>query len=352
MILLVGSFPPPVGGVSIHCQRLYLALGELGFNLKFLQARSILSNLQSFLRFRSRANVIHIHVSSSFALSLYVFAALLLTRAEVLITIHSNYIRSRSIIEQILLDLSIAYSHRVIVLNQDSYNQVLKLNEATILSTSFIPYNIPERGSQGYLGLSYFCLSNDSKSTASLSQPFINEYSKVVSTTAWKLVYDNDLELYGVSDIIDLSKSFPSVLFVVSDPSREHLDLAERRSLFYQNVIYIVEPHRFVDVLSFSDLFIRNTTTDGDSISIRESLYMGVPVAASASVDRPIGCISYAKLSSNLLAHILFGDECLEQTPVKPEGRTCLPSATLCPGETNILDHYQATYASSLWIPQ
>ena len=352
MILLVGSLPPPVGGVSIHCQRLYLALGELGFNLKFLHAKSMLSNLQSFLWFRSRASVIHIHVSSSFALSLYVFAALLLTRAKVLITIHSNYMRSRSIIEQILLDFSIAYSHRVFVLNRDSYNRVLKLNRATILSSSFIPYHIPERGSQAYLGLNYFCLANDSKSRATLSHSLINEYSKVVSTTGWKLVYDNGVELYGISDIINLSKSFPSVLFVVSDPSREHLDLAERHGLHYHNVIYIVEPHRFVDVLSFSDLFIRNTTTDGDSTSIRESLYMGVPVAASASVDRPFGCISYAKLSINLLEHILFGDECPERTPIKPGGRACLPCSRLCPGETNILDYYQATYDSSLCVRQ
>ena len=43
----------------------------------------------------------------------------------------------------------------------------------------------------------------------------------------------------------------------------------------------------FCPILTISDLFLRPTLTDGDAVSIREALYLGVPVVASNAVKRP-----------------------------------------------------------------
>ena len=41
------------------------------------------------------------------------------------------------------------------------------------------------------------------------------------------------------------------------------------------------------------DLFLRPTSSDGDAVSVREALSLGVPVVASDCVPRPPGAVTY-----------------------------------------------------------
>ena len=43
----------------------------------------------------------------------------------------------------------------------------------------------------------------------------------------------------------------------------------------------------FIPVLRLTDVLLKPTNTDGDAISVREALYLGVPVVASDVVERP-----------------------------------------------------------------
>ena len=40
-------------------------------------------------------------------------------------------------------------------------------------------------------------------------------------------------------------------------------------------------------MLRLTDVLLKPTNTDGDAISVREALYLGVPVVASDVVERP-----------------------------------------------------------------
>ena len=46
-----------------------------------------------------------------------------------------------------------------------------------------------------------------------------------------------------------------------------------------------------------ANVFIRNTSTDGDSLSIHEALSKGVITYATDVVQRPVGVISYGQLT-------------------------------------------------------
>jgi glycosyltransferase involved in cell wall biosynthesis len=46
-------------------------------------------------------------------------------------------------------------------------------------------------------------------------------------------------------------------------------------------------------MISASDVFVRPTFTDGDSISVREALSLGIPVIASDCVERPDGVVLF-----------------------------------------------------------
>jgi glycosyltransferase involved in cell wall biosynthesis len=66
------------------------------------------------------------------------------------------------------------------------------------------------------------------------------------------------------------------------------------------NILFLTGNHSFFEVLKMSNCFIRNTSTDGDSLSIKEALYIGLPVIATDCVSRPKGVklINYNDISS------------------------------------------------------
>jgi hypothetical protein len=53
------------------------------------------------------------------------------------------------------------------------------------------------------------------------------------------------------------------------------------------NILLLPFLHDFNAVLKETDSMIRYTTTDGDSISVKEALYAGKSVIATNVVDRP-----------------------------------------------------------------
>ena len=76
------------------------------------------------------------------------------------------------------------------------------------------------------------------------------------------------------------------------------LDEGHRRDIYAQRKALGLESHWLIiedplpaaALYARSDLFVRPTITDGDSVSVRECLYFGVPVLASNATKRPEAC--------------------------------------------------------------
>jgi hypothetical protein len=104
-------------------------------------------------------------------------------------------------------------------------------------------------------------------------------------------------EIYGICDLIKKFNDTKKSLLIVSDPSGKYLEyLQSKKIIFNSNIFLISEPHDFFEIMKLSDAFIRNTTTDGDSLSIHEALFLGKLVFATDIVTRPENCIVYHKL--------------------------------------------------------
>ena len=112
-------------------------------------------------------------------------------------------------------------------------------------------------------------------------------------------------DVYGVGTILDtiakLKEARPDVGLVFyayeivplgPEPLRILAQEIKDRGLEEQILI-----HKSSDMMwpaiKLSDMMIRPTTTDGDSVAIRESLSMGVPVIASDCVPRPESVLTY-----------------------------------------------------------
>jgi glycosyltransferase involved in cell wall biosynthesis len=72
-------------------------------------------------------------------------------------------------------------------------------------------------------------------------------------------------------------------------------------------------------LISRCDVFLRPTLQDGDSISVREALSLGVPVVASDTGMRPAGAILFRPGDVDGMAANIEHAIATRQTPTAPE---------------------------------
>jgi glycosyltransferase involved in cell wall biosynthesis len=94
-----------------------------------------------------------------------------------------------------------------------------------------------------------------------------------------------------------LSHQVPGLGLAVFGPgTREEDFLADARALGVEALLEDfgeLEHPQTLALISRADAFVRPTTADGDSISVREALALGVPCVASDAAVRPAGAVTY-----------------------------------------------------------
>ena len=124
---------------------------------------------------------------------------------------------------------------------------------------------------------------------------------RLVINSAWKLVRGtDDADLYGFSSTIALARKLADVrddihflFFLGTPPSDEFSCSLVRQIQGLNNATLVMGNHVMWPALKHADLFLRTTSTDGDSVALREALYFGVPVVASDVTGRPVGVTLY-----------------------------------------------------------
>ena len=269
-----------IGGVSIHLERLFDHLRIKGYSFDFCDYKkeSILKIVKQILQHK----VIHIHPSNPFLRLFFVCVSKIFAK-KVLFTVHGNLGRF-STIENYIDRLAIQWSDIPIVINQNSYDKAIKWNNKVRLISAYIPPT-----SDGYI-------PNEVVDVIKKAQL---ENKTIVSTNASVRSYTNDgREIYGIDFLIDYFNSRDNYLLCVSDPSSQYLSFYQGKNL--NNVLIISEKHSFYAVMKLSDVMVRATATDGDSLSIREGLDLKIRVLATDSVSRPEGVMlfKYGDVSS------------------------------------------------------
>lgn len=277
-VLIIGILPPPIGGVSIHLQRLIREIDIKGknINLQFYDYKK--HSRYDGLKNIFLADIIHTNYSNKLVrfLSTILFRLL---RKKTIITFHGKYDFNN------LLDgVSLKLSSFNFVLNEFSLSsglKKLKNADKIILIPAFIPPNDNEE------------LQSEIKNKI---LEFKNSFQKIYCTNAHNYILNKEgKDLYGIDFLLNIFTSSDKFLqfgLIVSDPSgnlyNKYKTLSEKK-----NILFLSEPHPFVEVIKLSDVFIRSTTSDGDSLSVKEALYFNKKVIASDCVDRPNGCIIY-----------------------------------------------------------
>ena len=274
-ILIVGTLPSVagIGGVTIHVSRLCDALRERKVPMDLCDYKTL--SLKRQMRMIRNSSVAHLHVSNPFLRLFYVLLCRLLSCRSIL-TFHGNLGRFGAVKNAVDL-AALRLCNVPVVINEGSWKRALAYNEQAVLMPAYIPASTQEP------------LPDDVMKIVSDAR---NEGKVVTVTNASYMHYsDAGEEIYGILFLADYFKRHDEYMLIVSDPSGQYSGHFAGRQP--ENVRFITQKHSFSSLLTVSDLMIRATSTDGDSLSVREALESGVRVLATDCVDRPEGVVLF-----------------------------------------------------------
>lgn len=275
-LLILGKTPPPVGGVTIHVERLMGFLAKNNLCFRFLKLNFFNLLLLKVIVFKYK--IIHLHTSNIYVM-LWVCVISNLLFKKLIITFHGDINRYNDINLK-LVKFIIKHTTIPILLNQGSYEISKKINKRSTLFSAFIPP---------------FNEKPLSKEIVNKIYKLINSYEFVFATNASSLTYDKfKNEIYGIIDLIKYFNLNSHLALVISDPSSKYKEYFELKNIALQpNILLINDSHSFYEVLKLVNASIRNTSTDGDSLSVRESIFLEKLTLATNVVSRPKGAIIY-----------------------------------------------------------
>jgi len=334
---IIGSYPPPYGGVSIHIKRLSDNLYKVGIkhtiydtaallNTNMLQNKGdniipISSSIKWSLRYllHNSSDILHLNAGSSWKLRLFTCLIGLIHRKKIIITINGNDITwpyaisclrkpDPSFIARIITKLviySLKHASFIICVNPDIRELVLSLGikqNHTAVIPGFIPPLVKD------------------KDIAQIPQniwEFMEDHTPIIVANAFKTVFYNGQDLYGIDLCVDLCSKlkdiYPRLGFVfciseIGDYDYFHKieQIIEEKNL-KEHFLFVTGNYQFYPILMKSQLFIRPTNTDGDALSLREALYFKVPSLASDVVSRPEGTILFKNRDINDLTQKVEG---------------------------------------------
>lgn len=290
-ILLIGPCPPPHGGVSVHVSGIHRQLRAAGLRCRVLNTNRIRSAPRFalvLLRHAWLGWTPHLHTNGHNSRSwLLALGCGLAGRSSggCLLTLHSGmlpaYLGAVSDRRRRLARLTCLLYTRVICVSPGIRNAVVSLGVPSE-RTEIVPAGLKTERPQVAL--------------EPLLQSWIARHRPLFSTALFfRPEYGFDLLLAGLGR---LRHSFPSLGCVVMGSGEQRAQAESRiRELGLEESILLagdVAHDICLKLISISDVFIRPTLEDGDSISVREALSLGVPVVASRVGTRPDGVMLFS----------------------------------------------------------
>ena len=302
-IAIIGVYPPPYGGISVHVQRMHHYLQERNIE------HTIYTNTQTreadlvhignrkkwWLKyfFTAKENIIHFH--SMVWRERVLIGMMGLCGKNVILTIHSEdlntQINQNNWIKKKILIWALRNIKIFIVVNLEIKNLLVSLGIKP-KKLEYVPAYIPP-------------LIKDEEITE-ISQKiwdFIDSHNPIISASASAIVFYKGQDLYGIDMCIDLCTNLrqncPKIGFVVCLPDigdYEYFNKMKqkiKKKRLEDNFLFQTKPCQMYPIIMKSDVFVRPTNTDGDSVSVREALHFSVPTVVSDAVPRPAGTILF-----------------------------------------------------------
>lgn len=310
--------PPPYGGVSTYIKRLIKRLNENGiitggyylphcndeevrasklFDVwSWMPTHKYIPRIFKYIRETWSYKIVHSHFSLEGML--YLWTLKILGRKKIMITVHNsmveNYMRQTNVLNRFFLKrMARAADVTWIVVSEQAKTSILKLPLKFGTNIHVIPAYIPLKKTT--VDTLPVCLLQ-----------YIDEHDKIMAFYGHSFMTHEGQDIYGFEQAIRMYGSLTiaerkknGLIFCIADASETESisyirDLA--KSLKVDNDIYwqIGAIENMAALWQNTDVYVRPTCTDGDSVAVREALDMGVRVVASDVCPRPEKTIVYS----------------------------------------------------------
>ena len=319
-VLLIGDYPPPHGGVAVHVQQLHGFLRERGVEAVVLDigkggrpAPDVIPvrtptqygrRLAGFLR---EGWTVHVHTSGNNPKSwmLAATAGIRAPRAPRVITLHSG------LLPDYLAECVARRAFARVALS--GYSRVVAVSEG--VREALARCGVPE---EKLVVAPAFCGSQvrPGVEPAALGEARSRRMPLLAMAHHPSPVYGRRLMFRALRQLADRMPGVGLALFGPGTHSEEFL--RDARELEVEGLLENLgelEHSQALAVMARCDAFVRPTTHDGDAISVREALALGVPCVASDVCKRPTGTFTFqAGEAEDLTAQVLHA---LKQGPAR-----------------------------------
>ncbi|HEV7375602.1 MAG TPA: glycosyltransferase family 4 protein [Pyrinomonadaceae bacterium] len=295
-ILQIGPYAPPHGGVQANLAAIRAALMKRGIPCAVMVITRSVPNatdqdiyrpsnaFQSlWLLMRLRYGIIHLHMGGMLTMRL-VFLTLfcsLMPRSKSVLTFHSGgYPRTpagRSARARTLRGFVFRRLDRIIAVNEEIAEMFKKFGVAPARIRIISPHVITDPPHDTLLPETF---SNFRQGHEPL----------LITVSGLEEAYDQPTQVEALGLV---RERFPQAgLVIVGSGSLEQKISEVIESKSYASHILLcgdVAHAATLRMMAESDLFLRTTLYDGDSISVREAMYLGTPVIATNNATRPDG---------------------------------------------------------------
>jgi len=284
-ILIIGKIPPPIGGVTTFVLRQVTYMKQKGNNVELFPLFS-LSDIKVLIN-------ILLHRYDSYqlnAISLPILIFFMLTcnlrKVEVVDHNHSRHFKN-NLVTKLKLWL-LRHTNKVCLVDKH-----LKSNYPTdFINFSVInPFLPPTEGER----------SNAVNNIPHDIKEFANGKGKIIVLSAWRYIEEDGIELYGLNQAVNSFLAIESklngvgVVICIGDSTynTDKIKALKLLATSSNNIMFWEGCSASWALFTNNTLYLRPTSTDGNSISIHEALYFQAKVLASDVVDRPDGCTTY-----------------------------------------------------------
>jgi len=294
-VLLLGPYPPPHGGVQTNLAAIRQLLRDRGIPAYVINLTRHRRPAQDEIYYpetalqvlrlvtRLPATMIHIHIGGELPMRLLLLClcCCLLPRRKTVFTFHSGGYPSspggRSAGFWTFRGFVLRRFDRLIAINRQLEDLFRTFGVPASKIRFILPYSLPKP-------------SPDLELTPVIEQ-FFAAHDQVLLSMGWlEPEYDYPLQIRALAHI---RRTFPQAGLSIFGAGRLESELRALALEVNQaeHVLFAGDvPHQLaLAAMSRCTVFLRTTLYDGDSISVREALHLGVPVIATDNGMRPEG---------------------------------------------------------------
>lgn len=318
-VVIIGGYPPPFGGITVHIQRLARLLSKNydvkvldfygrsvaedrsgdGIELVRIKDNSLKNYVYAIRQLCSGHGIVHLHISAgSNLLRVLCFVAAKISK-KLMLTIHSGSFAARvsekGVFGRVVLRWVLRCFDRIVVVNPEQ-KQALKSLGVLTDKVVIIPAYLQEP-------------AGDSPRMAKQVEQLRSRNHRMLISSGFGLPhYGYHVILQALSTVLQ-DKKVALILALYNTYDRAYLSELSSLAAVLPNVEYVVledsQPEEFNYILAQCDTYIRATTIDGDSVAVREALQHGLNVLCSDCVGRPEGAQLFSLTTQESLLNAL-----------------------------------------------